>query len=276
MLHLNCKGRLLVSEKPVVMGILNITPDSFYTKGKDNQINLHLENASKMCENGASIIDIGGMSTRPDAIEISEQEECDRVLPVIEAIQKHQPSFFISVDTYRSHVAKLAVEAGADIVNDISAGNLDKNMIETVARLNVPYIAMHMKGTPQTMKDKTDYENLPLEILHYFIEKTKECRAAGIKDLIIDPGFGFAKNLNQNYLLLKNLHLFKTLELPILAGLSRKSMIYKLLNSSPEEALNGTTILNTLALQQGAEILRVHDVVAAKELVEILAFYQTF
>lgn len=275
MISLNCKGRLLVSEIPVVMGILNVTPDSFYTQGRENSIPEHIANAEKMMQDGATILDIGGLSTRPGAVEISEQEELDRVVPVIEQIKKTFPDSFISIDTYRANVAKHSVEAGADIVNDISAGALDKNMISVVAGLNVPYIAMHMIGTPQTMQKDPVYENVVLEVMEYFIQKIKECKDAGIKDVILDPGFGFGKTQAHNYQLLKGMGHFKILDYPILAGLSRKSMIYKLLGSDATKALNGTTALNMLALQQNAAILRVHDVKAAVECIQLFSYYQT-
>ncbi|KAA5537017.1 dihydropteroate synthase [Taibaiella lutea] len=274
MLNLNCKGRLLVSAQPVVMGILNITPDSFYTKGRENSVAEHVDNADKMMEAGAAIIDIGGLSTRPGAIEISETEESDRVLPVIESIKKSFPGCFLSIDTYRSMVAAEAVQAGADIVNDISAGNLDGQMLSTVGSLNVPYIAMHMKGTPRTMQQNANYDNVTFEVLEYFIEKIKACKEAGIKDIILDPGFGFAKTSEHNFRLLKELHTLKILELPVLAGVSRKSMIYKLLKTNAENALNGTTALHMLALQQGAEILRVHDVKEAMECIRLFTYYK--
>jgi dihydropteroate synthase len=274
MLDINCKGRLFVSAQPVVMGILNVTPDSFYTKGRENSLEEHIENAGKMLEAGAAIIDIGGLSTRPGAIEISVAEESDRVLPVIQSIKKSFPGSFLSIDTYRAMVAQKAVQAGADIVNDISAGNLDNQMLETVGALNVPYIAMHMKGTPQTMQQNARYDNVTFEVLEYFIDKIKACKEAGIKDIILDPGFGFAKTSEHNFRLLKELHTLKMLGLPILAGVSRKSMIYKLLKTDAENALNGTTALHMVALQQGAEILRAHDVKEALECVRLFTYYK--
>jgi dihydropteroate synthase len=257
------------------MGILNATPDSFYTQGRQNSVPEHVSNAGKMLEDGATILDIGGLSTRPGAAEISEQEETDRVVPVIEQIKKAFPDSFLSIDTYRANVAKHSVNAGADIVNDISAGTLDQNMIPAVANLNVPYIAMHMTGTPQTMQKEPVYENVVLEVMEYFIQKIKECKDAGIKDVILDPGFGFGKTLAHNYQLLKGMHNFQILNYPVLAGLSRKSMIYKLLGSDARNALNGTTALNMLALQQNAGILRVHDIKEAVECVQLFSYYQT-
>src|ERR1700748_685141 len=221
MLQVNCKGRLLSSETPVIMGILNVTPDSFYTKGRANSLQEHIETAGKMLEAGASILDIGGLSTRPGAIEISADEETDRVIPVIEGIKKHYPGSYISIDTYRASVAKQAVKTGADIVNDISAGNMDTEMIPEVAKWNVPYIAMHMRGTPQTMQQEPVYQNIVKEVLDFFIQKIKECEAAGIKDILLDPGFGFGKTRAHNYQLLKGMQLFQMLNYPVLAGLSR-------------------------------------------------------
>jgi dihydropteroate synthase len=273
MYTLNCKGKLLSLEKPVVMGILNATNDSFYkgylASSSDDQVAL----VGKMLEQGAGIIDIGGQSTRPGSLRISAEEEAGRVVPLIEILKKYFPNIIISIDTYYSTVAAAAVNAGARIVNDISAGNMDKNMIKTVADLKVPYICMHMKGTPETMQQEAVYEDVVRDVLDFFIAKTEECRAAGIHDVIIDPGFGFAKNIRQNFTLLKNLRTFEMLDRPILAGLSRKSTIYKTLGSTAEEALNGTTVLNTIALLNGANIIRVHDPREAKEAVELVAAY---
>jgi dihydropteroate synthase len=257
------------------MGILNVTPDSFYTKGRNNSVQEHIDKAGEMLGQGAAILDIGGMSTRPRAEVITEEAEQDRVLPVIEAICKHFPDSFISIDTYRASVARNAVRSGACIVNDISAGEMDTNMLSAVSALNVPYIAMHMKGTPETMQQRPEYEDVSAEVLDYFILKIKQCNEAGIKDIILDPGFGFGKTIAHNYSLLKNLHVFKILEKSILAGISRKSMVYKPLNSDAEHALNGTTALHMLALQQGASILRVHDVKEANECIELFYYYQT-
>jgi dihydropteroate synthase len=275
MFQINCKGRLLSSEKPVVMGILNVTPDSFYTKGRANSLQEHTDNAGKMLEDGAMILDIGGLSTRPGAAEISADEEFGRVAPVIENIKKQFPKAFISIDTYRKSVAEQSVAAGADIVNDISAGNMDAEMIQCVGKWNVPYIAMHMQGTPQTMQQQPSYENITMEVMDFFISKIKECEAAGIKDIILDPGFGFGKTVAHNYQLLKGFKNFQMLGHPLLAGLSRKSMIYKLLGNTAEDGLNGTSALNMLALQQQAAILRVHDVKEAMECIQIFSYYQT-
>jgi dihydropteroate synthase len=273
MYTLNCKGKLLVTNPPLIMGILNITPDSFYEGHIDKNIATILQMAERMLADGADIIDIGGQSTKPGSHRISAAEEMKRVLPVIAGIKEKFPEAVLSVDTYHSEVACESVKAGAAIVNDISAGEMDKQMIETVAGLQVPYIAMHMKGTPETMQQHPQYEDVVREVLDFFIAKTEACKKAGIHDVIIDPGFGFGKTIQQNFLLLKNLPVFKMLNCPILAGLSRKSSIYKTLNVSPAEALNGTTCVNTIALLNGAGIVRVHDVKEAKEAVTLLGAY---
>lgn len=272
---LNSKGRLLTLTQPVVMGILNATPDSFYTKGRANTPEDHLLKAGKMLEEGATILDIGGMSTRPGALVISAAEETDRVAPVISLIRGHFPEAFISIDTYRAAVARAAVEAGADMVNDISAGNLDRDMLPTVAALKVPYILMHMQGTPADMQRDPVYNDVAADILDFFLDKIRCCHEAGITDIILDPGFGFGKTQAHNYQLLKGMHTFSIAGLPVLAGLSRKSMVYRLLQSSAEAALNGTTALHMLALQQGASLLRVHDVKEAVECIKLYRFYQT-
>ena len=274
MFTLNCKGKLITTDVPLVMGIINATPDSFYegdlNKGMDGILAL----AKKMIDDGATILDIGGQSTKPGSESISAEKEINRVIPVIKMIHEHFPSTILSVDTYQSAVAIAGVEAGAKIVNDISAGELDKEMIKTVADLRVPYICMHLKGTPNNMQLYAEYENVLKEVLDYFVSKIQECRAAGIKDIIVDPGFGFAKNAGQNFTLLKNLSIFKMLDCPILVGLSRKSTIYKTLCITAAEALNGTTVLNTLALNNGANILRVHDVKEAVEVVTLMESYK--
>ncbi|WP_020532747.1 dihydropteroate synthase [Flexithrix dorotheae] len=268
---INVKGRLIRLDKPLIMGILNITPDSFYDGGKwFNNAEKLATQATQMIKDGASIIDIGGYSSRPGADHISEEEEIRRVVEAIEVIKNCHHQILISVDTFRANVAKKAVESGADIINDISGGNLDERMFETVANLGVPYILMHMRGTPQTMQKFTKYDDLLLEMIDYFQEKVYQLRKLGCKDIIIDPGFGFAKNLNQNYLILKQLDQFNILNLPMLIGLSRKSMIYKKLNILPDLALNGTTALNAIAIEKGAAILRVHDVKEAREIVDLL------
>lgn len=264
------KGKILLLDRPWVMGILNITPDSFYAGsrvrvGSDEA----LKKAEQMITDGADILDIGGYSSRPGADEVGEEEEIERVVPAIQSIKHSFPEVLISVDTFRSQVAAAAVHAGADLVNDISAGELDKNMLDTVGGLKTPYIAMHMRGTPKDMQMQTDYDNILTEIMYYFSKKVADCRKAGIKDVIIDPGFGFSKTLEQNYWILKNLSYFKIIQQPILAGVSRKSMIYKTLKLNSEEALNGTTALNMVALINGANILRVHDVKEAKQTVTL-------
>ena len=269
---LRSKGKLLLLDKPMVMGILNVTPDSFYKGSRvlvDNSNILTL--SEKMLLEGADILDIGGYSSRPGADEVSEEEELGRVIPAIKKIKNEFPKAILSIDTFRSKVAKEAVQNGADIVNDISAGSLDSEMIPTVGKLNVPYIAMHMKGNPKVMQSLTSYEDILFEMTKYFSEKLNECKKAGIKDVIIDPGFGFAKTVEQNYWILKNLSYFKTIQAPILVGLSRKSMIYKQLDTTAENALNGTTALNMAALINGASILRVHDV---KEAIETVKLYK--
>lgn len=264
------KEKLIDLSEPKVMGILNITPDSFFDGGKFIEETQILKQIEKMLKEGATFIDIGGYSSRPGAKDISEEEEKSRVLPAVEVALKKFPDCIISVDTFRSTIAKLAVEAGAGLINDISGGSLDKKMPEVVASLNVPYILMHMQGTPQSMTSQTNYENLLKEMINYFHQKIYAFQALGIKDIIIDPGFGFAKTIDQNFELLKKLDYLKVLEKPMLVGLSRKSTIWKTLSIKPEEALNGTTALNTVALLKGASILRVHDVKEAMEVVKLI------
>ena len=273
MFTLNCNGKLLVIDKPMVMGIINLTPDSFY-EGSRQQTNASIiAQASKMIDEGVDIIDVGGQSTRPGSNRISAKEELHRVIPAIEIILKDFPETIISVDTYQSAVAMEAIKTGASIINDISAGNMDNDMLETVAKLQAPYICMHMKGTPQDMQVDASYDNVTREVLDFFIQKTEQCREAGINDVIIDPGFGFGKTISHNFTLLKELAAFKMLEKPIMAGLSRKSTIYKTLGATAAEALNGTTALNTLAIQNGANILRVHDVKEAREVIKLYERY---
>lgn len=252
------------------MGIVNLTPDSFYDGGSLQNAEQVVVQVKKMLDEGATFIDVGGYSSRPNAAPVSEREERQRVVPIIELLVNHFPDILISIDTFRSSVAVAAVQAGACIINDISAGFLDTEMLPTVARLQVPYIMMHMRGTPQTMTNLTDYEDIVKEIQYYFSERIAAARALGINDVIIDPGFGFAKTLEQNYEVLQKMELFAFQKVPILVGISRKSMIYKVLETTPQEALNGTTVLNTLVLQKGASILRVHDVKAAYECVQLL------
>ncbi len=269
MKSLNCRGTLLDLSTPKVMGIINVTPDSFYDGGSTQNIATILEQAETMLKEGATFLDIGGYSSRPGANDISISEELERVLPAIEAILKQFPDAFLSVDTFRSEIARQAVEAGVSIVNDISAGKLDENMLKTVGSLQVPYIAMHMKGTPQTMKQHVDYSDLLKEVTYYFSERIAAAREQGINDIILDPGFGFAKNIVQNFQLLNQLELFDLFDLPLLVGISRKSTIYKTLDVSAKEALNGSTVLHTVALQKGANILRVHDVREAMECIQL-------
>ena len=266
---INCKGQLVDLSTPRVMGILNVTPDSFYSGNRFNSDKEVLRQAEKLLEEGADFIDVGGYSSRPDAADVTLTEELQRVIPAVELILKNFPNALLSIDTFRSPVAQEAIEAGAALVNDISAGGLDPAMLSTVGRLQVPYIMMHMRGTPQTMQQHTDYENLLENVIYYFTERMAAARKEGIHDLIIDPGYGFAKTVEQNFELLKQSDLLLSLESPILVGLSRKSMIYKSLSIPPQEALNGTTVLHTVALQKGASILRVHDVKEAVECVRL-------
>lgn len=268
---INCLGNLIDLTKPKVMGILNVTPNSFYDGGKYQHEKEILNRVETMLTEGADFIDIGAYSSKPNAELVTEKEEMQRLLPVVNAVLQAFPSTIISVDTFRSGVAKAAIEHGAAIVNDISAGSLDEKMMETVAQLQVPYIMMHMKGTPQTMMQQVEYEDIVKEMLFYISEKVDKARQLGIHDLIVDPGFGFAKTTEQNYEVLQKLQLFQVLELPILAGVSRKSMIYKPLESSPDHALNGTTALNMVALSKEASILRVHDVKEAVECVKLFS-----
>ena len=266
---INCKGQLVDLSTPKVMGILNVTPNSFFDGGKYKNESEMLSKVGKMLSEGATFIDVGAYSSKPSAEFVSEEEELQRIVPIINLILEYYPETLISIDTFRSDVAKVCIENGAAIINDISAGNLDDNMLETIAKYNVPYIMMHMRGTPQTMQAMTSYENIVKEILFCFSERIAQARSHGINDLIVDPGFGFAKTLEQNYEVLQKMELFEILELPLLAGVSRKSMIYKTLHSTAEEALNGTTFLNAIALTKGAKILRVHDVKEAMECVTL-------
>jgi dihydropteroate synthase len=270
---INCKGQLIDLATPKVMGILNITPNSFFDGGKYNSgpsgESEMLSQVEKMISDGATFIDVGGYSSKPNAEFVSEEEELDRIVPAVDSILKHFPETILSIDTFRSGVAAACLKKGAAIINDISAGNLDDKMLEVVAKYNVPYIMMHMRGTAQTMQSMIDYKDIVKEMLFYFSERIHKARSLGINDLIIDPGFGFAKNLDQNYEVLQKLELFEMLELPLLVGFSRKSMITKSLNISSAEALNGTTVLNTIALTKGAKILRVHDVKEAVEAVRL-------
>jgi dihydropteroate synthase len=270
---INCKGQLIDLATPKVMGILNVTPNSFFDGGKykpgpSGEAEM-LSQVEKMLCDGATFIDIGGYSSKPSAEFVTEKEELNRIVPVVQSILKHYPEALLSIDTFRSVVAAACIDNGAAIINDISAGMLDDKMIEVVAKYNVPYIMMHMRGTPQTMQSMTHYDDIVKEVLFYFSERIHKARSFGINDLIIDPGFGFAKTLDQNYEILQKLELFEMLELPLLVGISRKSMITKSLNISSNEALNGTTVLNTIALTKAAKILRVHDVKEAMESVTL-------
>ena len=270
---LNFKGNLVHIHTPLVMGILNVTPDSFYDGGRYNSSeSTLLKQTERMLQEGATIIDIGGYSSRPGATDISPDEEKKRTINCVKLVSESFPEAYISVDTFRSEVAREAVETGACMINDISGGNLDPQMFDTVASLGVPYVLMHMRGSPQTMKELCQYDDLVGEIIDDLQKKVARLREKGVSDIIIDPGFGFAKNINQNYELLRRLSVFQILDLPILAGLSRKSMIYKRLNITPDEALNGTTVLNTLAVLNGASILRVHDVKEAVQTIKILKY----
>lgn len=269
-LTLNCAGQLVSLSEPIIMGILNVTPDSFFDGGRYNSEKKIQEQTEKMLEKGARIIDVGAMSSRPGAEMLSQEEEVSRLLPVVKQLAKEFPKAVISVDTFRAETARKCVEEGAAMINDISGGELDAKMFETIAKLqHIPYVLMHMKGTPQTMQSKPEYKNVSLEVLDYFIAKTTKLVDLGAKDIILDPGFGFGKTIDHNYELLQKMHVFKMLDWPILAGLSRKSMIYKVLDNTAEEALNGTSVLNMVALQQGAKILRVHDVAPAQETIKL-------
>ena len=268
-LSINCNGKLVDLNTPKVMGVLNITPDSFYDGGRYKDAKSILNQTEKLISEGATFIDIGAYSSRPGADFISENEELQRIVPVVELIQKKNPDVLISVDSFRAKVIRECVSAGAVISNDISAGKLDPDMIKTVGELGVPYIMMHMRGTPQTMKNHTTYQHLINEIYAYFSKQIELARQHNITDIIIDPGFGFAKTLAQNYELLNQMEFFKNLNCPILTGVSRKSMIYKVLGCTANEALNGTTALNMVALMNGACILRVHDVKEAVECIKL-------
>ncbi len=257
-------------DEPIVMGILNLTPDSFFDGGKDWNEEAIVQKINSMEYDGAKIIDVGGYSTRPGAEKVSEEEELKRILPTVQLIRSNFKDLEISVDTFRSAVAEKCVDAGATIINDVSGGNLDPKMFECVANLNTPYVLMHMKGNPQDMQENPTYTNVVEDVKNYFEEKIQALNQLGVKDIILDPGFGFGKTVEHNYELLNNLDTFKSFNLPILTGVSRKSMINKVLNSTPEEALNGTTVLNTIALTKGTNILRVHDVKEAKECIQLV------
>ena len=274
MLHktLNIRGTLTSLDTPLVMGILNVTPDSFYADSRKQTEVAVEERIQAILSEGGQIIDLGGYSSRPDAVEVSPEEEMERLAFALKILNAHYPDVALSVDTFRADVARRCVEEyGAAIINDISGGELDAEMFETVARLHVPYIMMHMRGTPQTMQQHTDYEDMMEDIMLYFARKVRQLRLLGVNDIILDPGFGFSKTVDQNYTLMSHLCEFKEFGLPLLVGVSRKSMIYKYLGGTPADSLNGTTVLNTIALLNGADILRVHDVKAAVEAVKLVS-----
>lgn len=274
-MQINCKGSIVDLTVPKVMGIVNITPDSFFQHSRVTTENL-IKTVGEMLKQGADFIDIGGYSTRPGAGEVSVQEELRRVVPAVEKIVKHFPDVFISVDTFRSEVARQSLDAGACIVNDISAGRLDAAMWEVVSEYQVPYIIMHMEGTPQTMMHNTTYTNIIQQMMYYFSVCKDKAYHYGVNDLIVDVGFCFSKTMDQNYYLLQNLDYFKGLNLPMLVGMSRKSMLYKLLNITPEEALNATQVAHTIAIEKGANIIRVHDVEQAKQAVKMISYMNSF
>jgi dihydropteroate synthase len=274
MFTLNCNGRLLIVDKPIVMGIINVTEDSFYKGSRFKDPDSVLGQAEKMVAEGATILDIGGQSTRPGSSMLSAEDELQRVIKPITLIKKRFPDTFISIDTFYAEVARQAVDAGASLVNDISAGSIDPDMIKTVSLLRVPYVLMHMQGIPKTMQHQPYYDDITREVLDFFIMKIKELQNAGITDIIIDPGFGFGKTPAHNFHLMQHLAVFNMLQLPLLAGISRKSTIYKTLDISAEEALNGTTVLNTICLLNGASILRVHDVKEATECIKLFTAYK--
>ena len=266
---LNLKGNLVDISTPIVMGILNITPDSFHKESRINSAKNLLHQAEKMLDEGATILDVGGYSSRPDANDISIEEELKRVILTIKKLIKSFPQADLSIDAFRSEVAQVALETGVCMVNDISGGTLDNKMFDVLSKYRPAYVLMHMRGTPQTMTSMTEYDNLLTNVMDFFVDRTNQLKALGVADVILDPGFGFAKTTDQNYEILKNLQYFQQLKLPLLAGISRKSMIYKSLDISPDQALNGTTVLNTIALMNGAQILRVHDVKEATEVVKL-------
>ena len=268
---INCTGKLVDLSTPKIMGILNVTPDSFYDGGVHNSEKKILNHVEKMLNDGAVFIDIGGYSSRPNAINIDENEELNRVVPALELVNKKFPETIISIDTFRSKVAETCLNSGASIINDISAGEMDKKMMKIVGKYNVPYVMMHMKGNPQNMIRKTNYDDMLKEIIKYFSKKINQAVSYKINDMIIDPGFGFAKDLKQNYDLLSNIDLLKILDKPIMVGISRKSMIYQSLKTNAKESLNGTTVLNTVSLIKGASILRVHDVKEANECIKLIS-----
>ena len=276
MKSINCKGELIDLSVPRIMGIINVTPDSFYDGGVTIDLDSIVEQGGRMLEAGASFLDVGGYSTRPGATDISPTEEIERVLPAIRALLSNFPDALISVDTFRAEVARVCIEAGAAMINDISGGQMDPEMLPTVSDLQVPYVMMHSRGNPRTMQSLTDYDQVTRDVTRFFAERLLAARELGINDIIIDPGFGFAKTLEQNYTLLEEMEQLHLLEVPIAVGVSRKSMIYKLLGSTPAEALNGTTVLQTIALLKGADILRVHDVAEARECITLVSQLKSY
>ena len=271
MKSINCKGKLITFETPKVMGILNVTPNSFFDGGLHNSLEKIEQQTEIMLLEGADIIDVGAYSTQPNAPFVSEEEELERITPVVKHLVNKFPDIILSVDTFRSEVAKQTLDLGASIINDVSAGNLDDKMMQVVDSFKAPYIMMHMKGTPQNMQHFTDYDEVIHEMIYYFSDKIAQAQQQGIVDIIVDPGFGFSKTLDQNYEILKKLDLLLHLNVPVLSALSRKSMIYKFFETTPQEALNGTTVLNTISITKGANLLRVHDV---KEAVECVKLYK--
>lgn len=268
-MRINCLGKLIDLSQPKIMGILNLTQDSFYEGSRVGDLDNLVKRTEKLLNEGAGFIDLGGMSTRSGALEISLEEELNKVIPAIERLVKEFPDILISVDTYRAKVAKKSIEAGAALINDISAGNLDEDLLKTVGELKVPYILMHMQGTPQNMQKDPKYDNVLIEVNQFLAEKIQVLRSFGVNDIILDPGFGFGKSLEHNYTLMKQLHLIGMGEFPLLVGISRKSMVTKLLDISAQDALNATSVLHAFALQNGANILRVHDVKEAQETIRI-------
>lgn len=269
MKSINCKGKLITFETPKVMGILNITPNSFFDGGWHHSLEKIEQQTEKMLQEGAAIIDIGAYSTQPNAPFVSEEEELERIVPVVKHLVNKFPDIVLSVDTFRSEVAKQTLDLGAAMINDVSAGNLDDQMMQVVGIFKVPYIMMHMKGTPQNMQQFTNYDDVMHEMIYYFSDKMAQAQQHGIIDVIVDPGFGFSKTLDQNYEVLNKLDLLQNLNVPVLSALSRKSMIYKFFETTPQEALNGTSVLNTISLIKGANLLRVHDVREAVECVKL-------
>jgi dihydropteroate synthase len=275
-MNITCKGKIIDLSSPKIMGILNITPDSFFDGGRYNSSKAIIKQTKKMLKQGATFIDIGAYSSRPNAKHISEGEELNRILPIVKLLVNTFPDILISIDTFRSQVAEKCLEAGACLINDISGGTMDENMFKIIAKYQVPYILMHIKGTPQNMQNNPEYNDIIQEIIKYFITKTNQLKALNVKDIILDVGFGFGKTLEHNYTILNQLNRFTKLEYPILAGMSRKSMLYKILNSKPSKMKNATTVANTIALLNGASILRVHDVKEAMECIKIMEYSSKF